>query len=264
MDVDEAAIGTLEQALADLGTLVVQAEKYRRLMPLVADADRQARTLGADARRLLRRESLGTGEIQTILGEAARLQAELRAAVDATVAGADYRAAVAAYAVADHASLAGVVPEVFAAVEPVGHVPHLFLAVDWTRRGRALTPTVIAAAVQLLAREGLPAIGDDLSAGADATLQAVMLDDEPPEDEPVVLRIDGSTVPVPVFRHAETGTYLIYQPRVRVPFVVELADTLDLDAAPPDYDAYRASLSAALRSNGLGVAGEGGRDDPSR
>ena len=81
----------------------------------------------------------------------------------------------------------------------------------------------------------------------------------------VVLAFDGTRLPAPAFRHVETGTWLLYAPRVRAPFTVELAGTLDLDAAPADYPAFRDALAGALRAAGFTVNDAGcDGDDPSR
>jgi hypothetical protein len=106
---------------------------------------------------------------------------------------------------------------------------------------------------------GLPAEGDDLSAGADAALPAVVLVDAPPADEPVALRFAGATLPSTLLRLADTGEYLVPTTRFRVPFAVRLAAELseadddEAAAAAVDWPRYRAELTAALEAAGLSV-----------
>ena len=77
---------------------------------------------------------------------------------------------------------------------------------------------------------------------------------EPPEDEAVVLQVDPDRLDAPLFRHTETGTYLVYRPRAHLPFLVHVASTLDLDVAPADFPAFRGALIAALCEAGVEVA----------
>jgi len=125
--------------------------------------------------------------------------------------------------------------------------------------------TDIAAEVLRAREEGLVAEGDDPSPGVDPELRAVLFRDTPPADDPVVLRLLASALPVPTYRLADTGDYLAYSPRLRAPFDVLLAADLpagETDATPFDWPRYRHELTAALGAAGVPVETIRGAGDP--
>lgn len=258
---DDAGISTLEQALADVGSRLIEAEKYLPAAATATEVGRAASALGADARRELRHDTLDDAKTAALRTDAVALLHRLDAAIASARSSAAYQAALTAYAHDDQDALRTLVPQTFTAVALAEHTPSLFATVPWTRRGHAQSATEVATAIAALADGGLAAQGDELSAGADDQLRAIMFDPEPPEDEAVVLQIDPAHLNGPLFEHQQSGTFLFYRSQARVPFIVHVAESIDLDVAPPDYPAYRAALVEALRAAGLTLAPE---EEPSR
>jgi hypothetical protein len=255
--VDDASVGELESAIADLGALVVRVQKYRRGAGAEgAGLFRAAMDLGDAARRLHRHERLDVPAARRLLDDARELRERLLALVADIRASAEYRAAVAAHAAGEPSALAAALPAVFAGLEAVSAPSSLFQAVPWRRRGRLRPVADLAADVLRLRDDGLPAEGDDLSPGADRDLPAVVLEELPPSDEPVAVRVAPAVLDVPVHRLTATGDYLVHTPRLRVPFAVRLAPALAADEAESvtvDYPAYRDALAARLRDAGIPV-----------
>jgi len=255
-------VGELEAAIADLGTLLVRVEKYRRgNNPEGTALRREALALGDSARRLHRRDALDETAAEGLLAEVEALAGRLRVLLSAIRHDGDYRAAVAAHAAGDQRALARLLPVIFDGLEPVSPPPALFHGVPWRRRGRVRPAAELAAEVVRAREEGLLAEGDDLSPGIDPELAAVQLQDTPPGDGPLVLRLPAAAIAVPVHRLTHTGDYLAHAPRLRAPFDVLLATELapdEVDVAPSDYLRYRDELSARLAAAGVPVETVGG------
>src|SRR5207249_9969031 len=105
--VDEALVGELEAAIADIGALLVRVRKYRhgQTGDGAALLD-EALALGDRARRLHRHEALDPAAARALLAEVAALAARLQRLLSAVRAAPEYRAAVAAYAAHHAAALA--------------------------------------------------------------------------------------------------------------------------------------------------------------
>jgi hypothetical protein len=259
--VHEAGVTELEAAIADTGALLVRLQKYTRAAgPEGATLGREALALGDVARRLHRHELLDAAATTTLLAEARALADRLRALLTDLRRAPDYRAAVAAHVAGDQATLARVLPEVFAGLEGVPPLPQLFAPVEWLRRGRRRPAPDVAADIVRVRDEGLLADGDDLSPGADAELPAVVLAAEPPADEPVVLQLPGAALP-PTYRLVDTGELLVYVPRLRVPGLsILLAPALAEDEQrrveipAEEWRAWRAELAQAVAAAGIALA----------
>jgi hypothetical protein len=253
--VDEASTGALEAAVADAGALLLRAEKYcRGAGPDGVTLRRVVLSLGDRARRLHRREALDPAAAEELRAEAEAVVARLHAFVREIAEAPEYRAAVAAHGAGDHLALARLLPTIFAGLEPVITPGDLFYPVASRRRGRPLLPSQIAAAVVDLSRQGLEAKGDDLSAGTDPALPAVILYDQPPADEPVVLRFAPGAVPAPIYRLADTGEHLIYAVNLRAPFRVVLRPPdPEMDDPYGETPQAREALAAALAATGVVV-----------
>jgi hypothetical protein len=250
-------VGELEAAIADLGTLLVRAEKYRRGNESEGTTlRREALALGDSARRLHRRDALDGTAADDLLAQVGALAGRLRALLAAIRHDGDYRAAVAAHAAGDQRALARLLPLIFDGLELVSLPAALFHGVPWRRRGRVRPAAELAADVIRAREEGLLAEGDDLSPGVDPELAAVQLQGTPPAEGPLVLRLLAEAMPTPVYRLSHTGDYLAYAPRLRAPFDVLLATELppdEVDAAPSDYLRYRGELIATLAAAGVPV-----------
>ncbi len=240
---DEGLVTELESAIADSGALVVRAQKYRRgAGPEGAALLGAALALGDEARRLHRRDAL---DVQALL-------AEVRAGVD-------YRTAVVAHRAGDRATLARLLPAIFAGLEPAPAPGDLFAALAWLRRGRPRPAEEVVGEVLAARAEGLAGEGDDLSPGADPELPAVTLRSDAPPAEPLVLRLPATALPAPVLRLVESGEYLVHAARLPAPFALRLAARLESDEdlrvalAPADYTRWRDVLARALAAAGVPV-----------
>jgi len=259
--VDDALVTELEAAIADTGALLVRAQKYRRgAGPEGRALARESRLLGDAARRLHRRDALDAGSARRLLEDAHALAARLRALIAAVRDAPEYTAAVAAHAIGDATALGELLPRIFAGLEPDAACPDVFASVPWLRRGRLRDVADVVGDVAAARTEGLLAEGDDLSAGADAELPAVVLGAEPPPGEPVVLRIPRPTIDAPVHRLADSGEVLVHAPRLPIPgAVVRLAGGIDpeeqqrVEIAPADYARFRDALAVALAAAGVPV-----------
>jgi len=250
-------VTALEAAVADLGALLVRAERYRwGAGPAGAALAREALLLGDEARALHRRGSLDAAAAETLLartralgGRIERLLADVRTAPE-------YVAAVAAVAAQDRAAVLRLLPAVFADLAPVSTPAALYQAVAWRRRGRPRPVPDLVAEVLRARDAGLAPEGDDLSRGADAMLPAVALVDAPPPDEPLVLRLDPAHVGTRILRLGDTGEYLVHAPALRALAGAHVAEALaadELEASPLDYARFREELVAALGQAGVVV-----------
>jgi hypothetical protein len=252
---DERLVSDLEAVLADVGALLVRAQKYRGVPEQVA-LRAEALALGDTARRHHRRDTLDPAAARDLLAAAKDLLARGRRLLARVHASEPYRAAVAAHAAGEQATLARVLPAVFEGLEPAPSAPDLFHAVAWTRRGRPRRPLDVAADAARLHAEGIEAEGDDLTPGTDPDLPVVTLASERPDDEPVVLHFPAAALPVALYRLADTGAHLAYVRRLRASGRVLLAPDLGpdvIEVVPVDYPRYRADLAAALAAAGVPV-----------
>jgi len=254
--VDDAIVGELEAAIADVGALLLRVRKYRRGQTGAgATLLGEALALGDRARRLHRHDALDPDAARVLLAEAEALGRRGRELLSAARAAPEYRAAVAAHAASDVRTLAATLPEIFVGLEAVSGSPELFYPLAWQRRGKPRPVAEVVAEVKRCQEDGLPAEGDDVAPGTDPELPAVLLLAEPPADEPVVLRCAASTRGQALYRLTDTGEFLVYAPRLRVPLTVVLrripADEDD-DAAPVD-PAWHTALRAALTAAGVPV-----------
>ena len=258
---DDPVVNALESAVADLGTLLVQMEKFR------AARDDEARilragvlALGDRARRAHHEGTLDAGLARALAEEAAAARVALTGWLARTRGGPAYRAAVAALGADDRPRLAGLLAELFddtAAVPPPAMLHH---PIAWQRRGRPRPATDIAADLARLLRNGLPGDDDAEAPGIDPELPGVVLRPAPPLGDPAYVAIEGATVPSPVLALATTGDVVVPGARLRVPFRVVLAapddDDADADAWVLDPVAFHRDLGAALAACGVPVTGD--------
>ena len=259
---DEDLVSELESAIADTGALVVRAQKYRRgAGPEGAALLGAALALGDEARRLHRREALDGAAARRLLARAHALAERLRALLGEVRAGADYRAAVAAHRTGDRASLARLLPAIFAGLELAPAPGDLFTPLAWLRRGRLRPPEDVVGEVLAARAEGLEGEGDDLSPGADSELPAVTLRSDPPAAEPLVLRLPAAALPAPLLRLVDSGEYLVHTARLAAPFALRVAARFESDEdlraalAPADWARWRDALARGLAAAGVPVEG---------
>ena len=254
---DEAAVTALEVAVADMGALLVRAQRYRQgAGPAGAALAREALLLGDEARALHRRGRLTGDASRALLARVRTLCEKIEVLLAAIRASPEYAAARAAVGAGNRAEVLRLLPLVFADLEALATPEALFQAVAWRRRGRPRGVSDLVAEVVRARDEGLPLEGDDLTRGADELLPAVVLLDAPPPDEPLVLRLDPAAVGSEILRLAETGEYLVHVPVPRAVAGVVVARALpedELEADAGDYARFRAELTAALARAGVPV-----------
>ncbi len=245
----------LEAAVADVGALLVRAERYRLgAGPAGAALTREALLLGDEARALHRRGRLDGYASRALLARARTLHEKIEALLAAIRAAPDYVAASAAVRTGVRADVLRLLPMVFANLEALRTPATLYQPVAWRRRGRPRGVADLVAEVVRARDEGLTPEGDDLSRGADAMLPAVVLVDAPPPDEPLVLRLDPARIGPDILRLADTGEYLVHVPALRGLAGVLVAEALPADEIEADADDYarlRTELVAALERAGV-------------
>jgi hypothetical protein len=251
--VDETTVTALETAIADLGALIVQVDKFR-----AGDAD-DARALraaclamGDRARRAHRRGALDEALARELLADAEAARTSLAGWLGRVRHSAPYRAAVAALAAGDDAVLRASLATLYAGVAVAPAPDALFHQVAWQRRGRPRPAADVARELARLRADGLPGDGDAEAPGVDPALPGVLFHREPPPGAPVFLALRGDACP-PWVLALPTGDVVVPGAIVRVPFVVATADpdAEDLDAWTLDPLAFRDELVAALRAEGV-------------
>jgi hypothetical protein len=245
----------LEATLVDLGTLMVRLEKYRlEAHPTAGPLRAAAIEAGAAARRLHRRGALEGPAANDILAGAIRTRDDLTRLLAAIHDGPDYRAAVAAHARADAAALGELWPRVFSGVQAAPPPGLAYHPIDWQRRGRPRAPAEIAASVSAQLRDGIDAIGDDLSPATDPRLPIVPLTVHWPDGAPLALRFAGTDLPPPVLHRLDVGEVILPRVRLRTLALVELAhESIDVDEWAGDLAAFHAAVTPALEAAGIVV-----------
>jgi hypothetical protein len=253
--VDDDAVTALEVAIADLGTFLVQMDKFRAAETDEARALRGAAlAVGDRARRAHRRGALDATLASELSADVAATHAALAAWLGTVRTSATYRRAVDALGRGDDLALRASVHELFAGVRVVEPPAALFHAVTWQRRGRPLPAADVVTGIVRLRDDGLPPEHDETTAGVDPELPGVILQVAPPLGAPVYL----------VFRDAARPAWVVELPSgdVVVPgstfgarFTVGLADPDDdeLDGWTLDPATYRRELTAALRARDLPI-----------
>jgi hypothetical protein len=258
--VDDDVVNALEAALADLGTLLVQMDKFRAAAGDDARALRAAcLAIGDRARRAHRR-----GGLDDVLG--AELAADTDAAraavvrwLDAVRTSPTYARSTAALERGDLATLRETLPALYAGAHAEPPPPRLFHPVAWQRRGRPRPAEEVAEELAAWRRDGLPGDGDAAAPGVDPALPGVSLLASPPAGAPLHLVIAADDGPPWVLRLEASGDVVVPGARLRVPFAVALADPDDdLDAWVLDPVALRSALAAALAARGIPLAASGG------
>ncbi len=253
---DEHHVSALEAAVADLGTLLMQVERYRAgTAPDGLALRREVLDLGDRARRLLRRDALTPAAAEELLETTRSLAARLRALHAAVTQGALYGEARRAFAAGDHQRLAQLLPEIFSGLAALAPPARLYHPLAVTRRGKPVAIAVAIERARTLLAEGLPAGGDDLTAGRDDTLQAVVFTHDPPRGESVALACDGVALGnATILQLVDTEEYLIYAPIVRLPFTIVFPPLAPDDEPEHAFDpSFRAALAAAFAAAGLTV-----------
>jgi hypothetical protein len=248
------AVTALEEAIADLGTLLVQMDKFRAAR--ATDARRLrgvSLAIGDRARRAHRHGQLDPALARELAGDADAARASLTVWLATVRASAPFQQAVAALERSDDRRLQEALLDVYDAVAIVEPPAALLHPVAWQRRGRPRSADEVVQDLVRLRDEGLPGDDDPGAPGIDPSLPGVILHATPPPGAPVYLTLRGLIQPQWVLALAMTGDFVIPGSRRILPFAVSLADpdADDLDGWNLDPIAYRQSLETALRANGL-------------
>ena len=255
---DDRAATDLEAAIADVGRLLVQLQKYREAAAVHQTLLGAALTLGDRARAGHHRQTLDAPSATALVGEVAMLRGRAAAALAAVHGSGPYREAVRAHATADFPTLGRLLPVVFADLETVGARCGGFTSVPWLRRGRPRPAADLAAEIACRRAEGLAGEGAPDAPGSDPELPAVVLAAEPPPGEPLVLAFPADVLPPVLFRLSGTDEILVHVPRLLARFRVCVPAALDDDAvgeATLHWEPYRAALVEALAAAGEAVEG---------
>ena len=251
---DESAVHELEAAMADLGTLCVRLARYRT--DAGAGLERTVRALGDRARAHHRAERLDADAARRLVEEARVCDRALRTALAEVRRSPGYQSACAAFAAGHHDALARLLPDVFAGLERAEPPAESFYSVAWLRRGRPRRPDDVAGEIARWALDGVPPEGDDTTPGADEALPAVVLQERPPDDEPVLLAFVTAALPVRPLRLVDSGEWLVHLPALPTAFAVLLAPDDEntgeaLAELAPEYPRFRALLAAELDALGV-------------
>ena len=253
---DDDVVSALEAAIADLGTLLVQMDKFRAGAAGDArDLRATCHAIGDRARRAHKHGGLDVALAQELHGDAAAARVALERWLAEVRASPAHRTAVAALATGDDAALRAALPALFADVEDVAPPPALFHPVAWQRRGRPLPADAIAGELLRLRAEGLPGDDDVAAPGVDAGLPGVVMSAAPPLGAPVYVVLREAARPPWALRLVATGDFVVPGARLVTPFAVGLAspDDEELDEWTLDPAAYRDALVAAITAHGLSL-----------
>lgn len=254
---DENTVSTLETTIADLGTLMVQLDKFRAGGADDARALRAAcLAIGDRARRGHRRGSLDDDLARELLADAEAARGSLSTWLAGIRDSAPYRTAAAALADGDDAVLRASLAELYQDVDVAPAPDPLFHQVAWQRRGRPRPAADVARDLARLHVEGLPGDGDPEAPGVDPALPGALFHRTPPLGAPVFLVLRGDARP-PWVLALRTGDVVVPGAIVRVPFAVGMADpdAEDLDGWIQDPAGFRDELLAALAAEGVPLDG---------
>ncbi|MBI3769120.1 MAG: hypothetical protein HY271_11605 [Deltaproteobacteria bacterium] len=251
---DEAA-----RLIADLGGSYTRARRYRAL---AADCEARylapALAIGSEMRERSRDPEPDREACAVAVAELRRLAIACEAAIAAVRASALYRAAVRAWDEEHWREVAALAPTIFDAIEPFATVRPLHFAVSVAgRRGgeHFLPPATVAERLLDLLRIGLPAADPVPELGADETLRAVVLDEDPEAIEaPITVIVAPEDVVWPLFRLEPAGEIFVYAPRVQARMRVRCASHVDDEwwaVRPEAYSRYIADLERELAARGV-------------
>ncbi|HXJ34744.1 MAG TPA: hypothetical protein VMS22_11990 [Candidatus Eisenbacteria bacterium] len=252
---DDDVASRLEEAVAELGTLLLQMEKFAAGRGGDAAALRAASlSIGDRARRAHRHGVLDPALAGALLADAEASRTGLEAWLAGARGSASYRAAAAAVAGGDRDAVARAIVDVFdgAAVAPPPDA--LYHPVTWQRRGRPRPAADIAAGVAELRRSGLVGENDPAAFGVDPALPAVVLHRAPPQGAPLALVLRGAALPAWVMTLPVTDDVFVPGARFVTPFAVALAALGDdIDDWVLDPEELQRSLRAALGAHGVPI-----------
>jgi hypothetical protein len=254
------ALDEIATLIGEIGRCYQRGRRYRAIASTCEERYlARALEVGSIVRRARRLGDLAPQLVASLIATLRDLQAECERAIRGVRAGAPYRRALAAWEAGAFDEVAVLAQEVFAGVEPYGDCPALYHAVAIAGRAggpdRFITPHACADAVVALVRDGLVASEAPPDLGADESIRAVTLDDDPERlESPIALVIDPAGLPV--CRVAPSGDALIYAARLPVTPHVYIADGVSDEwwaVRPEAYADYARRLRVELTSRGVSV-----------
>jgi len=250
----------LEAALADLSDLYAVTRNFTALQS-GAEAELLPRiyAIGARLRSLVRAGNLDDAAIDRNATEILACATQWRGALGEIRGSPLYQRAVHDVASARQATLAEVIPQVFARVRVVQPAPSLYFPVSPSggrrRPGSSpfLSPADCADKIMQLLADG---IEPDVETAEwwERELPSIVCADTPAGVEsPIVLCVAAAAVPVTVFADIDAATLRVFTPRLRAPMSVLLArDATDewWEAYQDSYHVFRVALQQHLAARG--------------
>lgn len=263
---DDDALEKIAELIAAVGRCYQDARRYRSIAAASEDGTlEQALEIGAAVRRGARGGGLDAASASEACGRLRALLAECEAAVAGVRTSDAYHRAVRAWNEGRGSEVAALAPEIFTEVEPYPDCPSLYYPVPVAGRRRGgehfVPPETCAATIADTARDGIGASRTPADLGADDTIRAVFLSDDPEAlESPIALVIEPQNLGVPVCRVGAGGDVTVYVATLRVPFAVRCAPAVTDEwwAVRPDaYARYVSELRAALRASAIPVVDGG-------
>jgi len=254
--VDDDGASRLEEAISELGTLLVQMEKFQAHRASDGEALRAASlAIGDRARRAHRHGRLEPPLAAELLADALAARSALETWL-ACVRGSEwYTRAARALAAADREAVASAIVQVYDGAGIHVPPPTLYHPVTWQRRGRPRAAADIADEIASLRTTGLAGESDPAASGVDPALPAVVLHLAPPPGAPVALVLRGAALPAWVMTLPVTDDVFVPGECFLTPFEIELLEPDDdaIDEWVLDPLAFRQDLHAALLARRLPV-----------
>jgi len=261
--VDDDVVSALEESIADLGTLLVQMDKFRAAEAADARALRTACLgIGDRARRAHRHGMLDAALASEIGADAGTARAALERWLADVRTSPVYRRAVEAFDGGDSDGLGASLGELYAGAVVTDPPPVLFHPVAWQRRGRPRPAMDVADELARLRDDGLPSESDVATAGVDPALPGVILQPARPPGAPIYVTLRHDARPSWVLALSASGDLIVPGARFHTPFAVGLAevDEDELDAWTLDPATYRRELAAALVARAVPIDDRTGKE----
>jgi len=245
--------------IAELGGCYARARRYRAIAAECEDRYLgRALAIGSAMREWSRAAAPDHPACAAAIEELRKLASACEGAIGTVHASAPYRAAVSAWNEGRLHEVAALAPAIFDAIEPLLTPRPLHFAVSVAgRRGgeHFLPPASVAERIIELVRTGLPAADPVPELGADESLRAVVLDEDPEAMEaPITVLVAPEDVPWPLFRLEPAGEVFVYAPRLharmRVRCALEVRDEW-WAIRPEAYADYVAELERELAARGV-------------
>jgi hypothetical protein len=245
--------------IAELSACYARARRYRAI---AAECEERylgrALALGSTMREWSRAVALDPVVCAAAIEELGSLSRACEGAIGAVHASVPYRAALSAWNEGRLHEVGALAPTIFDAIEPLltPRTLHFAVSIVGARGGEHfLPPASVAERIAGLMRTGLPAADPVPELGADESLRAVVLDEDPEAMEaPITIVVAPEDIAWPLFRLEPAGEVFVYAPclraRMRVRCAFEVRDEW-WTIRPEAYAHYVAELERELSARGV-------------